>query len=298
MVVRWFLVMSLAAMACGQAPPTAPPFDGARAMEYVHAQLAFGPRIPGTDGHARMAAWLDSMMTARADTVVVQAWEHTARDGTRLPLRNIIGRFNPAATTRLLFLAHWDTRPRADAAGSSDPEAPVPGANDGASGVAVLLGMADALRASRPAIGVDLLLVDGEDYGFFPDQDVLLGSTYYAANPMPGGKPLFAILLDMVGDADLQIFQEGYSLTGAPEVVDRVWTVAEEVGLGGVFIKRPRHTLTDDHIPLQQAGFRAIDVIDFDYDWWHTPDDTADKLSAESLEMVGRVMLNVIWRAG
>lgn len=298
MVVRWFLVMSLAAAACGQAPPDAPPFDGARAMEYVHAQLAFGPRIPGTDGHARMAAWLDSMMTARADTVVIQDWEHEARDGTRLPLRNVIGRFNPSATSRLLFLAHWDTRPRADAAGSSDPDAPVPGANDGASGVAVLLAMADALRAAPPSIGVDLLLVDGEDYGFFPDQDVLLGSTYYAANPLPGGKPLFAVLLDMVGDADLQIFQEGYSLTGAPEVVDRVWTVAEDLGLGGVFVRRPGHTLTDDHIPLQQAGFRAIDVIDFDYEPWHTPDDTADKLSAESLEKVGRVMLNVIWRAG
>jgi Zn-dependent M28 family amino/carboxypeptidase len=246
-----------------------------------------------------MAAWLDSLLRTRADSVVVQAWDHTSVDGTVVPLRNFIARFQPAAQERLLFLAHWDTRPWADAAGSRDRDAPVPGANDGASGVAVLLAMADALEKSPPGIGVDLLFVDGEDFGDFGvDKDVLLGSRHYARNPLPGPKPRFAVLFDMVGDRDLQIYQEGNSLTAAPEVVELVWKVAAEIGHGRLFPAEPRHTITDDHIPLQRAGFRAIDLIDFDYAHWHTPDDTLDKVSAESLQAVADVGMAVVRRQG
>ena len=232
---------------CQDAAPPPPEFDGDRALAYVKTQLDFGPRIPGTEGHLKMAAWLDSLLRTRADSVVVQAWDHKAQDGRTLPLRNLIARFNPSATTRLLFLAHWDTRPRADGAGSRDTTAPVPGANDGASGVAVLLAMADALKANAPGIGVDLLFVDGEDYGDFSvDKDVLLGSRYYAKNPVPGPRPRFAVLLDMVGDAMLQFRQEGYSLTGAPDVVERVWKTAERLGYQTTFLCRasgfPRST--------------------------------------------------------
>src|SRR5512139_952606 len=159
------LLGALLLAGCEPAPPAhVPEIDGAKALEYVRTQLDFGPRIPGTEGHRRMAAWLDSLLRTRADSVVVQAWDHTAVDGAVLPMRNLIARFNPGATDRLLFFAHWDTRPRADAPGSPDSTRPVPGANDGASGVAVLLAMADALKASPPPIGVDLLFVDGEDY--------------------------------------------------------------------------------------------------------------------------------------
>src|SRR5262245_20501821 len=165
-MIRPLLLAALLA-GCQDAAPPPPEFDGDRALAYVRTQLDFGPRIPGTNPHAKMAAWLDSLLRARADSVVVQAWDHSTVDGKTLPLRNYIARFNPAATNRLLFLAHWDTRPRADAAGSSDSTAPVPGANDGASGVAILLAMADALKANAPTIGVDLLFVDGEDYGDF-----------------------------------------------------------------------------------------------------------------------------------
>ena len=280
-------------------PPHVPEVDAARALEYVRTQLDFGPRVPGTEGHRRMAAWLDSLLRTRADTVIVQAWDHTAVDGTVLPMRNLVARFDLAATDRLLFLAHWDTRPRADAAGSSDPNAPVPGANDGASGVAVLLAMADALKAAPPGIGVDLLFVDGEDYGDFGvGRDVLIGSRYYAGNPMPGPKPRFAVLFDMVGDRDLQIYQEGNSLTGAPRVVELVWRVAGEIGYRAQFPAEPRHTVTDDHVPLQQAGFQAIDLIDFDYPWWHTPEDTFDKVSAESLKAVAEVGMALVRRKG
>jgi len=295
MLVRLLAGLVLTTAGCGQAPDP-PPFDGEAALAYARTQLEFGYRIPGTEGHRRMGDWLDSTLRARADEVLVQSWDHTAADGSALPLRNFIARFNPAAADRILLVAHWDTRPIADAPDSRDSAA-VPGANDGASGVAVLLGVADVLKAHPAPIGVDLLFVDGEDYGSFAqERDVLLGSKYYAKNPAPGPTPLFAVVFDMVGDADLQIYQESYSLTGAPEIVDRVWQVAADLGYREVFIPQGRHTITDDHIPLQEVGIRAIDLIDFDYPHWHTVEDTIDKLSARSLGIVGHVALGVIWR--
>ena len=195
--------------------------------------MAFGPRVPGSAGHARMKGWLDSLARASADTVIMQDWEHVTAKGARLPLHNVMMRFNPGASERILFLAHWDTRPRADAPGSRDSTVPIPGANDGASGVALLLGVADALRKQPPSIGVDLLFVDGEDFGRFEDStETLLGSRYYANHQAPGHTPLFAVLFDMVGDRDLQIYQEGNSLLGAPEVVERVWATARDIGHG------------------------------------------------------------------
>jgi hypothetical protein len=287
-------VLLTASAGCGSEAQIAPEFDGAAAWRYAEVQLGFGPRIPGSPGHRRMAAWLDSLLRTRADTLVVQRWTHVTRLGDSLPLVNFVARFNPAAPTRLLFLAHWDTRPRADDPASRDTLAPVPGANDGASGVAILLGMADALKARPPAVGVDLLFVDGEDYGDFnADADVLLGSRYYAEHQV-GPQPRLAILLDMVGDKDLKIAPEYYSQTGAPEVVELVWDTARRMGYGEVFVADGGPTLTDDHVPLQQAGLRAIDVIDFTYPWHHTPDDTMDKISAQSLKIVGDVMLAVV----
>ena len=297
-MIRPILFAALLA-GCQDAAPPPPEFDGDRALAYVKTQLDFGPRIPGTEPHAKMAAWLDSLLRARADSVIVQAWDHTTVDGKTLPLRNYIARFNPGATNRLLFLAHWDTRPKADAAGSSDSTAPVPGANDGASGVAILLAMADALKANAPAIGVDLLFVDGEDYGdFSADKDVLLGSRYYAKNPLPEPKPRYAVLFDMVGDAMLQLRQEGYSLTGAPDVVALVWKTAERLGYQTTFLNEPMTGMTDDHIALQGIGIPAIDLIDFEYgpnnQYHHSPEDTYDKVSARSLKTVGDVAMALI----
>lgn len=286
------------ATACQEAPPPRE-FDGAAAFGYLEQQVAFGPRVPGSDAHRRAGRWIDSLARARADSVVVQEWVHVTGKGVRLELRNVLARFNPAATERVLFLAHWDSRPRADAAGSRDPSAPVPGANDGASGVALLLGVADALRARPATIGVDLLFVDGEDFGSFEDTtETLLGSRHYARHRPPGPAPLFAVLWDMVADRDQQFYQEGNSLLGAPEVVNLVWDAAAKAGHGGVFIASPKWTLTDDHLPLQQVGIRAIDVIDYDYPAWHTPDDTIDKVSAASLQRVGDVAMAVLRGVG
>jgi Peptidase family M28 len=292
------LLITLVLTGCQDAAPPSPEFDGEQAMGYVRTQVGFGPRIPGTEAHTRMAAWLDSLLRTKADEVVLQAWDHQTANGRALPMRNVIARFNPRATTRLLFLAHWDTRPVSDAGGTVDSTAPVPGANDGASGVAVLLGMADAFKRTPPAVGVDLLFVDGEDYGDWNARaDVLIGSKYYAKNPVPGPRPRFAVLFDMVGDSMLQIYQEGYSLTGAPDVVELVWTTARRMGYAAAFVPESRHTVTDDHIPLQEAGIPAIDIIDFDYPAWHTADDTIDKVSARSLKTVGDVAIAVVREA-
>jgi len=172
---------------------------------------------------------------------------------------------------------------------------PVPGANDGASGVAVLLGVADALKAKPPTVGVDLLFVDGEDFGDFNDStETLIGTRYFAKHQPPGYTTLFAILFDMVGDKDLQFQQEGYSMANAPEVVQRVWQTAERLGYGRVFQARAEQPLIDDHLPLQQAGIRAIDVIDFDFPYHHTTEDTIDKVSAESLQIVGDVAVALV----
>ena len=290
------LLPIVAVLACASSAPLVREFDGRTAYGYAGAQLAFGPRIPGSPGHAAMAAWLDSMLRVRADTVMMQAWDHTTRGGKVLPMRNFLARFNPSATKRVMLLAHWDTRPRSDAAGSSDTLAPVPGANDGASGVAVLLGVADVLKAKAPGIGVDLLFVDGEDYGDFyvPGRpDVLIGARYYADHPL-APFPKYAILLDMVGDRTLQIKQEGYSMSAAADVVEKVWAAAARLGHASTFVAQVGTEITDDHVELIRVGVPTIDVIDLDFPWHHTPDDTMDKISAESLQIVGDVMVLVI----
>jgi len=272
-------------------------FNGSRAFGYLEQQMQFGPRIPGTPAHERTGDWLLQRLRAVADTVTVQTITHVTRHRDTLRLRNFFARFRPAATERVLLLAHWDTRPHADqSANLGQQRLPVPGANDGASGVAVLLGVADALKAKPPAVGVDLLFADGEDYGDFAtdSSDVLIGSRYFAAHQPPGYAPLFAVLFDMVADKDQQFYYEGNSQAFAPEVVDRVWRTAADLGYGRVFIPGVKHTLVDDHVALQKAGIHAIDVVDFDYPYWHTTEDTIDKVSAASLQVVGDVAVALV----
>ena len=296
---RLILALCLALPGCREEVPLPPKeFDGGAAVGSLRAQVEFGPRVPGTEGHRRAAEWLEQMLRARADSVIVQSWRHVSARRDTLPMRNLLARFNLAAADRILYLAHWDTRPVSDGPNSRRTDVPVPGANDGASGAAVLLGVADALKTSPPGIGVDLLFVDGEDYGDFSKQpgDVLIGARWYTAHQPPGPPPRFAVLFDLVGDADLQLYQEGNSLTGAPQIVEKVWDVARRLGYQRYF--RPdsagRHTLTDDHVELQRAGIRAIDVVDFDYPAWHTPDDDLSKVSAASLQVVGDVAMALL----
>ena len=292
------VVLLLVLGGCHEKKPHVREFDSASAFNYLKTQVEFGPRVPDTEAHRREAAWLDSLLRLRADTLIVQSWTHVTAHGDSLRLVNYVARFRPAATKRLLFLAHWDSRPTADSPTSTDSTKPVPGANDGASGVALLLGVADVLKRAPPTVGVDLLFDDGEDYGDFTKtpNDVLIGARYYAAHPAPGPQPLYAVLFDLIADKDLQIFQEGNSLVGAPEVVELVWDTAKELGYAGTFVATPKHTLIDDHIELQKVGIRAIDVVDFDYPSWHTKDDTIDKVSAASLQIVGDVAVALVRR--
>ena len=268
-------------------------FDGDAAMRYAKAQLDFGPRIPGTTGAQRAGDWIVDQMKQRADTVMIQTWTHVTQDGKQLPMRNILARFNPKATDRILYVTHWDTRPVSDGSENlGERQLPVPGANDGASGVGLFIALGDALKKVPPTSGVDLLFVDGEDYGQFDDKlaDVLIGSTYFAKNPPDSGyRPIFGVLWDMIGDKDLQIKKEGYSVQQAPEVVERVWSKAAELGYKDTFVDEGQGAITDDHVPLLEAGYRVIDVIDLDYPYHHRPSDTIDKISAHSLSIVGEV---------
>jgi hypothetical protein len=293
------LLLATTLLAGCQSTPAVPferEFDGEVARTYVARQLEFGPRIPGSPGHAAMAEWLEAELRLRADEVVVQRWDHAAADGKTLPMVNLLARFRPDLPDRIMFLAHWDTRPVSDAPGSSDAMAPLPGANDGGSGVAILLGIADVLRRTPPGIGVDLLFVDGEDYGTFAtDTDVLIGSKYFAQHLPAGPRPRFAILFDMVGHERPRFFKEGNSVIAASGVVDMVWGTAADLGHAGIFVPEVGGPITDDHVPLQRAGIPAIDIIEI-YEHWHTPEDTLDKISAATLQVVGDVATAVIRR--
>lgn len=292
---RWSALAAVLVVlsACRGKETGAGKFDGEAAMRYAKAQLDFGPRIPGTTGAQRAGDWIVDQMKQRADTVMIQTWTHVTQDGKQLPMRNILARFNPKATDRILYVTHWDTRPVSDGSDNlGERQLPVPGANDGASGVGLFVALADALKKVPPTSGVDLLFVDGEDYGQFDDKlaDVLIGSAYFAKNPPDSGyRPIFGVLWDMIGDKDLQIKKEGYSVQQAPEVVDRVWSKAAELGYKDIFVDENQGAITDDHVPLLQAGFRVIDVIDLDYPYHHRPSDTIDKISARSLSIVGEV---------
>lgn len=293
-------------------------FSGDAALGYARTQLAFGPRVPGTAGHHKTGDWILDQMRRRADTVVVQSWTHVTAKGDTLPLRNFLARFRPTVPQRVLYVTHWDTRPTAD----DDPnfgnkQLPIPGANDGASGVGLFIALGDVLKKTPPAVGVDLLFVDGEDYGSFgtytdtsTNADVLMGSTYFASHlPSPDYRPIFGVLWDMIGDRDLQIFQERYSITAAPEIVSRVWQQAADFGYGKYFIPDVKEAITDDHVPLLKKGLRVIDVIDIDYcahgtgcqpgtsdNYHHTLQDTIDKISARSLQIVGDVATALVTR--
>ncbi len=281
---------------------TVPTFSGKRAFGYLIAQTTFGPRVANTAAHRNCLEYLQTELRINADTVLLQPFTHPGYDGKTLHFTNIIASFNLRAEKRIMLCAHWDTRPWADQdANPKNRNNPIPGANDGASGVAVLLEMSRHLKAQPPSIGVDLVLFDGEDHGKAHDFDnFLLGSKYYARTKPPEFNPDFGILLDMVGDAQLELPKEQNSMTYAPDIVRKVWSAALEVG-SAAFIDAEGEAVHDDHVPLNQAGIKTIDIIDFNYPdqsqrYWHTLEDTPDKCSPESLEQVGKVLLQVIYR--
>lgn len=280
-------------------------FDGNNAYNLVKAQCDFGPRVPGTPAHSKCAEWLEQQLRDYCDSTIVQQAQVTTFDGTTLNIKNLIGIINPDAYNRILLLAHWDCRPWAD----NDPDQakhkePVMGANDAASGVAVLLELARVMNNKKPTVGVDILLTDAEDWGTNNvEESWALGTQYWAKHPhVEGYSPRFGILLDMVGAKGAKFSKEIQSMQYAPSVVNEVWDMAQQSGYGSYFDNNAGGAITDDHIVVNQMGIKCIDIIDMRqggdtgfFDGWHTTGDTLDKIDPTVLKVVGQTVANVIY---
>jgi len=283
----------LAAASCSA--PKKPDFSGESSFAFLREQCDIGVRYPGSTGHLKVRRYIVGKLEEYGANVSLQPFEGVLSTGDTLRLVNIIANFNVGAAKRVMLGAHYDTRPVADL--DPDPASrlkPIIGANDGASGVAILLEAARIFGAAAPPVGVDLVFFDGEDYGEAGrPRDFCLGSAWFAGN-LKGYRPYAAIIVDMVGDSDLTIRQEGYSSAASAWLVEELFATAERLGISQ-FVPESGHTIIDDHLPLIQAGIDAVDLIDFDYPYWHTLADTPDKCSPGSLEAVGTVLVDFIW---
>jgi Zn-dependent M28 family amino/carboxypeptidase len=261
-----------------QPEPVPASFDGERAYTDVQTQVAFGPRIPGSEGHAKIQAWM-------REELVKAGWQVEAQESEALghPIQNIVAKRGDESP-QIIIGAHYDTRMFAD----NDPDPanhslPVPGANDGASGVAVLLELARTLP--QDTVPVWLVFFDAEDNGRIDGWDWILGSTEFVKNnPL---QPQAVVIVDMIGDADLNIYKEKNSNA---ELTDEIWEIAQELGYESVFIPEYKYSILDDHTPFLRAGIPAIDIIDFDYPYWHTLQDVPENVSAASLKAVGETL--------
>lgn len=282
--------------------PGRPLFDGDAALALVREQVGFGPRVPGSPGHDRQLAWMLDRLDSLGVTAVVDTFTHVTTGGDSLTLFNVSARFRPEATRRILLLTHWDTRPTSDEADDSVGRAtPVPGANDGASGTAVLLHLAELLAEVPPPLGIDLLFTDGEDYGPSVD-DMFLGARRYASRLPDTDRPVYGLLLDMVGDADPSFPVEEISAQAASVVVRKVWRAAERLGYREYFPSTVGLRVIDDHVPLIEAGLPTANLVDFVYgpynQYWHTPEDTIENVRASTLAMIGEVVAELVYSGG
>jgi len=255
-------------------------FDGERALEDVYKQVSFGPRTPGSAAHADTVDYILEVLSENG-------WDSEVQETSLMghPIRNVLGK-RGTGEPWLLLGAHYDSRLIADR--DSDPSKatqPVPAANDGASGVAVLLELARVLPEDLPG-EIWLVFFDAEDNGRIPGWDWILGSTAFANSLQ--AYPDEVIIVDMIGDADLTLYQEGNS---DDALTEKIWTLAAELGYSDVFIPQVKHNILDDHIPFLTLGIPAVDIIDIDYAYYHTTDDTPDKVSTDSLKAVGDTLL-------
>lgn len=290
-----------------QIPASVPDFSGERTLALLRAQVAFGPRVPNTVAHQRCADYILDMCRRTADSTDLQSFSMPGYDGVSLALKNIIARFRPGMKERILLCAHWDSRPRADQEKDELKKSlAIPGANDGASGVAVLLHIAEMLHQRKPDIGVDLVFLDGEDYGNEQDETMYcIGSKYFSASIASDYRPLFGVLLDLVGDAEAVFPMEAGSRQYAGDVVELIWTIASRLGIKN-FVPETHSAIYDDHIPLNlTAGIKTVDIIDAELvgqatkverrKYWHSLSDTPEQCSAQTLRNVGSVLLNLIY---
>jgi glutaminyl-peptide cyclotransferase len=306
--------------ACSENPKTSvlksaqgndvPIFQADSAYYFIKKQLEFGPRNPNSEGHRAALQWKLNQFRSYAGTngVYAQQFRILGYDDDTLSLTNIIASFNPSATDRILLCAHWDTRPRSEA----DPDSiksklPLLGADDGGSGVAVLLELARLFSKNPPPIGVDIVLFDGEDYGREGDLSMyFLGSRYWAQNPpVPGYKPRFGILLDMVGGKGASFPKEVNSASVAPILVDELWMLASELGYETLFKNELGLPIQDDHVILNQyTSFKTINIIHHQRPfgnqtgfpvYWHTTNDNLDIIDTKVLDAVGKTLTELIY---
>lgn len=293
-------------------PPT-PLFDPDSSFAFVKKQVDFGPRVPGSAGHKACGDWMVAKLKAYGATVVEQTGSVTAYTGVKLPLRNIIASWNPEKKDRILLLAHWDTRPFADKDDERTGQ-PIDGANDGGSGVGILLEVARHLGQRKDGLGVDVLFTDVEDHGqpsngmVQDDKSIntwCLGSQYWVKNPhVPDYTARFGILLDMAGARDAKFYQEALSMQYASNVVHKVWKTAAALGYGERFVRETRYFVgIDDHIPVNKTlQIPTIDIIEYDPatqafgPYWHTHDDNIDVIDPATLKAVGQTVMEVVWK--
>lgn len=322
----FLLIIPLLGASCGQKPGqqqnssensrprlVTPDFNADSAYQYIHNQVAFGPRVPNTPEHLACADYLAASLERLGASVIVQEAQVTAFDNTVLNIRNIIGQFQPEKNDRILLFAHWDTRPFAD----HDPDhtlrnTPIDGANDGASGVGVLLEIARHLANNPTYPGIDIVFFDAEDYGtpdhiqveYKPDT-WCLGSQYWGQNPHKKNYyARYGILLDMVGAPDAQFYKEQFSMQYAPRMVDHIWNIAGELGFSAWFNYNTGGAITDDHVYVyKHLKIPSVNIIQHDSTtdtsfghYWHTHADNMENIDRSTLKAVGQTVMEVIYR--
>lgn len=322
-VLQLFTALAIIATGCSTEPTkapaveqpepiVAPDFNADSAYAFVEKQVDFGPRVPNTSEHDECAKWLASELERFGADVIVQDARAKAYDGKILELQNIIGQFNPKARSRVMLYAHWDTRPFADK-DSLRKDVPIDGANDGGSGVGVLLEIARQLSIKPAEIGVDIVFFDGEDYGrpegMAPTEnsylDWCLGSQYWSKQPHRYGyRARYGILLDMVGHKDAEFNREGTSVRYAPHVVRKVWSRAKDLEYGDRFHDRETPSTIDDNLFVSEfGGIPSANIVDYRMNilpmgygpFHHTHADNMDIIDKGTLKMVGEVVLSVVY---
>ena len=292
-----------------------PRFHADSAYALVKAQVDFGPRVPNTEAHRKAGAYLAGRLRQYGAEVTIQEFTAPSFDGRQLSLQNIIASYSPEKQKRVLLAAHWDTRPFADK-DAQNPAGPMDGANDGASGVGVLLEMARLFGQNAPAVGVDIILFDGEDWGEPEnaqgqrrppegwDSWWCMGSQHWSRNKHKSNySAYYGILLDMVGARRSQFFREGVSLQYAPKIVAKIWDTAARLGYSDYFVKQNAHAITDDHVYINEwAKIPMIDIVHYQPgigyfgDYHHSQKDNMDLISSETLEVVGNTLMHVIYQ--
>jgi len=302
------MLLSMIHTSCKRGPAEEPDFDKTRAFSYVRKQVEFGPRVPNTEAHKKCSAWMIEEFKSHGARVIAQEFQPTAFDGTVLQGTNIIASHNPSASHRIILAAHWDSRPFSDQdPDSSQHKTPVDGADDGASGVGVLMEISRNLQLSPlKKLGIDIILFDCEDYGNDGGEmeSWCLGSQHWSKNfHQEGYKADYGILLDMVGGKDPNFSQEYYSRQLAPRVMDKVWGIAQEMGYGQWFVNTAGAPIIDDHIFVNKdARIPMINIINRPagsktgfVHHWHTQKDNLNAIEPATLEAVGKVLIRLIY---